>query len=289
MDIIDAHPHVIAADRERYPFSPLAGTVPDWVLSGLPAEGYAQALDEAGIGRAVLVQGSMGYGFDNDYVADSAAAHGRFAGVGAIDLGAPETPERMTYWARERGLVGFRIFLTAPGMGDDPFAILEEPRTFAVWERARELGVPMKLQIRAAAFPRVARLAARFPDVDIIIDHFAMAPLDDGPPYAAARDLFALAAHPRVNLLISDHVIRAASQGQATPRSFLERVVGTFGADRILWGSNFPSSRGPVRALLALAQETFAFLPERDRAAIFAGTALRLYPGLSTSAQRFGV
>jgi predicted TIM-barrel fold metal-dependent hydrolase len=282
MDFIDAHPHVIAADRERYPFSPLSGTVPDWVLSGLPVEGYAAALDEAGIRRAVLVQGSMGYGFDNNYVADSAAAHrDRFAGVGAIDVGAPETPERMTYWARERGLVGFRIFLTAPGMGDDPFAILDDPRTFPVWETARALGVPMKLQLRPEAFPRVARLAARFPDVDIIIDHFAMTPLDDGPPYAAARELFALAAHPRVNLLVSDHVIRAASTGKATPRSFLERVMGTFGAERILWGSNFPSSKGPVRDLLALAQRTFAFLPERDQTAIFAGTALRLYPALA--------
>lgn len=281
MDIIDAHPHVIAADRERYPFSPLAGTVPDWVLSGLPVEGYARALDDAGIGRAVLVQGSMGYGFDNRYVADSAAAQrDRFVGVGAIDVGAPETPDRMTYWARERGLVGFRIFLTAPGAGDDPFAILEEPRTFAVWETARALGVPMKLQIRAAAFPRAARLAERFPDVDIIVDHFAMARLDDGPPYAAAGELFALAAQPRIHLLLSDHVIRAASQGKATPRSFVERVVGTFGAERILWGSNFPSSRGPVRDLLALARDTLAFLPERDRAAIFAGTALRLYPAL---------
>ena len=107
-----------------------------------------------------------------------------------------------------------------------------------------------------------------------------MTPLDDGPPYAAASELFALAAQPRVNLLISDHVIRAASAGKATPRSFLERVIATFGAERILWGSNFPSSKGPVRNLLALAKETFAFVPERDQAAIFAGTALRLYPSL---------
>lgn len=285
MDIVDAHPHVVAADRERYPFSPLAGTVPEWVLGGLPAEGYAAALDAAGIGRAVLVQGSMGYGFDNSYVADSAAAHGnRFVGVGAIDAAAPETPERMAFWARERGLVGFRIFLTAPGMGEDPFAILEEPRTFAVWEAAHALGTPMKLQIRAGAFPRVGRLAERFPDVDIIIDHFANTPLADGPPYEGARELFALARNPRVHLLLSDHVIRASSQGKATPRSFLERVVGTFGADRILWGSNFPSSQGPVSALLALAVDTLAFLPDRDRAAIFAGTALRLYPRLQASA-----
>lgn len=284
MEIVDAHPHVIAADRDRYPFSPLAGSVPDWVLAGLPREGYAAALDDAGIARAVLVQGSMGYGFDNNYVADSAAAQpDRFAGVGAIDLGAPETPERMTYWCRERGLSGFRIFLTAPGMGSAVFELLDEPRTFAVWETAQALGVPMKLQIRPAAFPRVAQLAQRFPDVDLIIDHCAGIALDDGPPFTKATSFFGLARYPRVNVLLSDHVIRAASQGSSTPRAFFERAVATFGAERMLWGSNFPSSKETVKELLAISQDAVAFLPESDRAALFAGTALRLYPRLARS------
>jgi predicted TIM-barrel fold metal-dependent hydrolase len=278
MEIVDAHPHVIASDRARYPFSPLAGTVPDWVLGGLPREGYAAALDDAGIGRAVLVQGSMGYGFDNNYVADSAAAQpDRFAGVGAIDLGAADTPERMTYWARERGLAGFRIFLTAPGMGSAAFELLDEPRTFGVWETARTLGVPMKLQIRPAAFPRVAQLAQRYPDVDLIIDHCGGIALDDGPPFTKASSFFGLARYPRVNVLFSDHVIRSASQGTATPRAFFERALATFGADRMLWGSNFPSSKGTVKELLALAQDTLAFVSEPERAAMFAGTARRLY------------
>jgi L-fuconolactonase len=281
MEIVDAHPHVIAADRERYPFSPLAGSVPDWVLAGLPREGYAAALDAAGIARAVLVQGSMGYGFDNSYVADSAAAQPeRFAGVGAIDLGAPETPERMTTWCRERGLSGFRIFLTAPGMGSEAFALLDDPRTFAVWETARALGVPMKLQVRPAAFPRIAQLAQRFPDVDLIIDHCAMVALDDGPPFAKATSFFGLARYPRVNVLFSDHTIRGSSQGSSTPRAFFERAVATFGADRMLWGSNFPSSKGSVKELLAISQAALAFLPESDRAAMFGGTARRLYPKL---------
>lgn len=278
MEIVDAHPHVIAADRARYPFAPLGGTVAEWVLRGLPCEGYLAALDTAGIARATLVQASLGYGLDNDYVADSAAGHaGRCAGIGAIDLSGPDTPDRMDYWARERGLIGFRIFLTAPNLGPDADAALEDPRTFGVWERARTLGTPMKLQLRPRAFPRVAKLLARFPDVDIIIDHCAQTPLDDGPPYENARGLFDLARHPRAHVLISDHVIRAAGAGKATPRSFFERLLGTFGAGRVLWGSNFPSSPGMPADLLAMAQNALAFLPEADRAAILGGTAKRLY------------
>jgi predicted TIM-barrel fold metal-dependent hydrolase len=287
MDIVDAHPHVIAADRERYPFAPLGGTVSDWVLRGNPCEDYIAALDAAGIGRAVLVQASMGYGYDNSYTADSAAAHPeRFVGVGAIDISAPETPERMAYWARERGLVGFRVFLTAPALGPDADAVLDDPKTFPVWEQARRLGTPMKLQIRHTAFRRVRALLERFSDVDVIIDHFASTPVEDGPPYLAARELFDLARFPRLHLLLSDHVIHATTKGKATTRSFLERVVGSFGSNRILWGSNYPSSAGTVSELLAIAQDALAFLTPMDRAAIFGRTALRLYPRLQTAKLR---
>jgi L-fuconolactonase len=278
MEIVDAHPHVIAADRTRYPFAPLGGTLAEWALRGLPCEGYLEALDAAGIARATLVQASLGYGLDNSYVADSAAAHpGRFTAVGAIDLGAPDAPDRMDYWARERGLTGFRIFLTAPNMGPDADAVLDDPRTFAVWERAKALGTPMKLQLRPPMLARAAGLLARIPDVDIIIDHAATISLADGPPYDGARALFDLARYPRANVMISEHVIHAAEAGKATPRSFFERLVGTFGAGRILWGSNFPASPGTPASLLALAQDTLAFLPENDRVAIFGGTAKRLY------------
>ena len=284
MDIVDAHPHVISTDRERYPLTPLGGTAADWALRGNPVEDYIAALDAAGIGRAALVQASMGYGFDNSYTADSAAAHSdRFVGVGAIDISAPETPERMEYWVRERGLVGFRVFLTAPALGPDADLVLEDPKTFPVWEQARRLGTPMKLQIRSTAFGRVRKLLERFGDVDVIIDHFASTPVEDGPPYLAARGLFDLARYPRLHLLISDNVIRATTKGKATTRSFLERVVGSFGSNRILWGSNYPSSAGTVPELLAIAQDALAFLPAMDRAAIFGRTALRLYPKLQNS------
>ncbi|MDR6288399.1 putative TIM-barrel fold metal-dependent hydrolase [Inquilinus ginsengisoli] len=57
-------------------------------------------------------------------------------------------------------------------------------------------------------------------------------------------------------------------------------MVERFGADRILWGSNFPAAEGDLAVLLDEAKAGLAVLPEADRAAILAGSARRLYPGL---------
>jgi predicted TIM-barrel fold metal-dependent hydrolase len=275
--IVDAHPHVIAPDRDRYPLVPLGGTPTPWARERVnPPEAYAAELDAAGIGRAVLVQASTAYGYDNRYVADSAAAQPeRFVGVGSVDVGAPDAVERLTYWVRERGLVGLRVFLTAAGA--PPETVLDDPAISPVWSRAQELGIPVKLQLRAPMLPRALTLAQRHPELDLIVDHFAKAPVEDGPPYAAAEALWALARAPRVNVLLSDAVLRDASSGKATPRSFLERTLAAFGADRMLWGSNYPASPGTVKELLGVATAALAFLPERDRAAILGGTARRLY------------
>jgi L-fuconolactonase len=62
-------------------------------------------------------------------------------------------------------------------------------------------------------------------------------------------------------------------------------VVNEFGADRLAWGSNFPTSPGTLAEILATAQAGLASLSEEDRAWIFSKTAQQLYPrpGLKTS------
>ena len=59
------------------------------------------------------------------------------------------------------------------------------------------------------------------------------------------------------------------------PTALLER----FGARRLMWGSNFPmDNRRGIPGLLALAQETLGFVSASDRALMFGGNALALWP-----------
>jgi predicted TIM-barrel fold metal-dependent hydrolase len=58
-------------------------------------------------------------------------------------------------------------------------------------------------------------------------------------------------------------------------------VVETFGADRLAWGSNFPTSPGTLAEIKATAEERLKTLSDADRESIFATTAQKLYPQLA--------
>jgi predicted TIM-barrel fold metal-dependent hydrolase len=112
----------------------------------------------------------------------------------------------------------------------------------------------------AKAIPQAIRMAERFPKVRIILDHCARPVLADGPPYSAADSLFELARHPNV---------------------FLPRLVAEFGASRLAWGSNYPSSEGTLPQILAMARQSLICLAAADQDWIFGGTARTLYPALA--------
>ena len=62
---------------------------------------------------------------------------------------------------------------------------------------------------------------------------------------------------------------------------FFQRLVGDFGAQRIIWGSNFPTSPGSLLDNLNIAKECLSSLSEEERHWIFAKTAQKLYPSLA--------
>jgi predicted TIM-barrel fold metal-dependent hydrolase len=132
----------------------------------------------------------------------------------------------------------------------------------------------------AAGIPQLAKMIERFPKVKIILDHMARPVLDDGPPYAAAASLFGLARYPSVYLKLTKRNFEQAATGKATPATFFPKLVAEFGAERLSWGSNYPSSEGTLPDILEVARQTLAVLPQRDLDWIFAKTAQVLYPAL---------
>jgi L-fuconolactonase len=279
--VVDIHPHIIANDTTRYPLAPLGGHQSDWSRTRpVTTEQMIAAMDKAGVAKAAIVQASTCYGHDNSYVADAVAAHpDRFTGVFSVDVLAADAPERMRHWVK-RGLTGMRLFTIGSTMPDQA-SWLDDPKTYPAWQCASELGLSICLQMSAAALPQMIRLTERFPKVRIILDHMARPQIEDGPPYAAAESLFALAKYPTVYLKLTERNCTQSRKGKATPETFFPKLVAAFGAPRIAWGSNYPSSEGSLTELLALAKTSLACLSQADQDWIFAKTAQNLYPAVA--------
>jgi L-fuconolactonase len=278
---IDIHPHIIANDAARYPLAPLGGHQSEWSRTRpVTVEQLIAAMDEAGVRKAAIVQASTCYGHDNSYVADAVAAYPhRFTGVFSVDVLASDAPQRMRAWCT-RGLTGMRLFTFGSTMSDQA-NWLDDPRTYPAWACASELGLSICLQMSAKAIPQATCMAERFPNVRIILDHCARAELADGPPYNAAASLFGLASYANVYLKLTPRIFAESRRGKATPETFFPRMVSAFGASRLAWGSNYPSSEGTLPQLLAAARESLNCLATSDRDWIFAKTAQALYPVLA--------
>lgn len=281
MKIFDTHTHVIASDTATYPTDPIGGHQSEWSQKRpVDAAGLLKAIDDAGIDKAVVVQASTVYGHDNRYVVDTVRAHPtRFVGVYSIDALAPDAVQRIDHW-QAQGLSGFRLFTTGstmPGQSD----WLGHKESFPAWAHAEKLGIPVCLQMTMEGLPALRAILERFPNVRVLLDHCARPDLSDGTPYAASRALFDMAAFPGVFLKLTNRTLAAATAGTSTPQAFLVRVIETFGAGRIAWGSNFPAAEGSLPALVATAHEALSSLSAADQAMIFSGTAATIYPSLA--------
>ena len=278
--VIDIHPHIISPDLTRYPRAPLGGKQSDWSATRpVSLEQLIAAMDATGIRKAAIVQASTCYGHDNSYVADAVAAHPkRFTGVFSADVLAPDATAKMKHWM-DRGLTGMRLFTFGSTMSEQA-SWLDDPKSFPAWTYAADHDLSICMQMSASGIPQLVKMIERFPKVKILLDHMARPALDDGPPYAAAASLFTLARFPNVYLKLTKRNFEQAAAGKATPQTFFPKLVREFGAQRLAWGSNYPSSEGTLPDILALAQKTLAVLPQNDQDWIFAKTAQVIYPAL---------
>jgi L-fuconolactonase len=121
----------------------------------------------------------------------------------------------------------------------------------------------------------------RFPKVTIILDHLSRVSFEDGPPYRQAEDFLALAKYKQIYLKISPINVSPKSWGKATSETFFGKLIDTFGASRIAWGSNFPNSVGTLSEILGAARKAFSFAKKSDQDWVFGKTAQTLYPSLA--------
>lgn len=277
---VDIHPHVISDDEGAYPPAPLFGKRSDWSQERpSTVETLIASMDEAGVAKAAVVHSSTTYGFDNSYVVDACNRYAdRLIAVGSVDVLAPDAVDTIRSWV-DRGLKGLRVFTGGSTKEFDP-SELDDPRAYAAWELLGELGLTMCIQTGPVGLAAVTALAKRFPNVPIILDHLGRPDVTDGAPYANAQSLFDLAPIESIYLKLTPRIMGDSKKGEATPETLFPKLVDVFGAQRMAWGSNYPTSPGTLAEIKATAEERLSCLTDADREWIFAKTAQKLYPAL---------
>jgi predicted TIM-barrel fold metal-dependent hydrolase len=281
-NIVDIHPHIVSRDTVRYPVTPIGGTRSEWSKErSVTTEELVAAMDGAGVDKAAIVHSSTTYGFNNDYVVDAVAANPkRFTGVFSVNVTQPDAPERMRYWYG-KGMTGMRIFARGSTI-KEAWLALTDPVTFPAWECAGELGISVATNVHGTGegLEQLKSTLKRFPRVRLVIDHLGRPPVEDGPPYNAAKDYFALADSPNCYLKLTPSGLKSTIKGEASADTLIPKLASVFGANRIAWGSNYPASPGTMSEIVASSKEALRSLSDADRSWIFAKTAQQLYPVL---------
>lgn len=277
--IIDVHPHIISDDTVKYPVTPLGNKRSKWseARGSMTAEKLIESMKEAGVDRAVVVHSTTTYGYHCDYLADSVAKYpDLLQGVGCVDFLADDAVEKLNYWTRERGLIGIRLF-TGGGTSSAQASWIVDPKTFPAWEWAQETQTPIVMQLRGPSLGTLRELMNRFPNLNLLLDHASSPNLEDGYPYAQLAPALALADYPGLVLKVTTKNLRDAAKGKSTPQDFMRALKEGFGANRILWASNFPSSDGTLKEHVGLALAACSEFSEEERDAFLGGNAKRIY------------
>jgi predicted TIM-barrel fold metal-dependent hydrolase len=192
-------------------------------------------MDEAGVGCAVLVQCMTAYSDDNRYVVDCANAQPeRFRSIVYVDP-TDDPVVALDRWV-EQGASGVRL---VGGTPNRPLTV-DSATAIALLDHADRRGLEVVLTLGADQLPRLRAVMAERPHLRAALDHCGFVDVSDGRPYPAARALLDLVEFPHLVCKVSTIMLnRAARADGGDPRPFVEHLAAHFGADRLMWASNY--------------------------------------------------
>lgn len=267
-----------------------------------PLEQYVSFAKKVGIIHAVHVSAEP-YQDDHRYLEYTLdhAPRGFLKGTILLDTTLPDTPDRMTAYAKKYPgkIVALRIHCNraknAPPSVDGPIRDrdLFHPGVEKVWKRAGELGIAIQAHIQYWFADDLAKIAAKFPDTRVLIDHFGhagvapsvrtangWAPADAEYGYRNLKDfdgVLRLAKLPQTILKVS--ALQYSSREKHPHRDMrplAKAAFDAFGPDRMMVGS-LGSNEQAFQEKQEVFNLNFDFLSATDRAKLRVGTAKRVF------------
>jgi predicted TIM-barrel fold metal-dependent hydrolase len=299
--VVDAHAHVIErlAGQGRMGESRAVGNgvarwiggqesklIPDsWGDTSFTHERLVQVMDEHGISKAVLMQGSF-YGFCNDYTFEAQRMHPeRLFGMGTFDPYAYQARSIMEHLIKGYGFRGLKFELSRSFglMGFHPDLRLDGELMTPVWDYAERESLVVSLDLGTFGEPSLqldamARIAGRHPEIRFVVEHLFYPGVGRFEEVRTALSLLA----PFLNVFFTLASIPNSTMPEAYPFPTACRYAGiardVVGADRILWGSDLPSVavNAPYGQLIDYVAESRLF-GETELRKMYGQNAIRVY------------
>ncbi len=270
--IIDAHQHFWHYFPERDTW------MTDEVLQRdyLPAD-LAPILAANGVDGCVAVQADQSER-ETQFLLQLANENEFIKGVvGWVDLKSPRVAERLEYFSQFPLVKGFRHIVQ--GEPDKEFLLRNDfCRGIASLQRFKFtydiLIYPHQL-LAAVAF------AKKFPDQPFVLDHLAKPDFETGELKGWEQHVRALAELPNVCCKLSGMVTEADHQHwqQSDFTPFLDVALEAFGADRLMFGSDWPVCliAADYPRMKQIVTDYIARLSAGEQAKIMGGTAAAFY------------
>ncbi|MGK5025340.1 amidohydrolase family protein [Janthinobacterium sp. RB2R34] len=273
MMVIDAHQHFwqLAARGGGWPPPSLAAIYRDFAPADL-----APLLAEHGIAGTVLVQSLPSEEDTHWLLALADRADFVRAVVGWTDLLAPDAPAAIARLASNSKLKGLRPMLQ--DIDDDQW--IANPALAPALNAMVEHALRFDALVLPRHLPVLLACARACPQLAIVIDHAAKPPIADAAFGRWREDLAQLAALPNVHCKLSGLVTEAQPGWTIDDlRPYVSHVLEVFGAQRVIWGSDWPvvDLAGGYGAWLDASATLLAHLGQQDRNDIFGLNALRFY------------
>lgn len=250
MEIIDSQVHILDEDKPERPWDPnfgaAAGQAREEVLKHF-TKGSAittddkmlEAMDAVGVNKALLVATSH-YGWDNSYSLESAEkAPDRFRVIGRINHDAEDVADQVAEWKAQEYGVGLRLLI----MSDEHHDRFQAGYMDPVIIPAREHGIPLCIFAPGRSHV-IGSLARRYSDLQLVVDHLGLAQpplMKVGPdPFADLAEVLRLGRFPNVAIKLSAAPTLSSEKfpfNDLWPH--LHKLFEKFGADRLMWGSDW--------------------------------------------------
>lgn len=272
--MIDSHQHFWQVGRFAYPWmsSDLGVLYRDYLPDDL-----APILQQNGVKQTVLVQASNSVA-ESRWLLDLGDANSFIAGVvGWVDLMSVEIDAQLDELCAHPKFKGVRHLVESEPQDD----WLVQPAVLAGLKKLSARGLSYDLLVHTRHLRYVPHVAESCPDLRLVVDHMAKPPIARNEIKEWSEALKPVARYPNIQCKLSGLVTEASwSSWQANDlRPYVEYALESFGADRVMFGSDYPvcllaASYGRV---LDSFQEILKDISDSDRDKIFSKNAARFY------------